>query len=180
MKKYLISALLFILLASSAWSFDGNRKGFVLGGGLGFAPTAKWEVDGASFISESASGFGLNLLIGYAWDAKNMIVYEGNVVGYKPSQLDVQLTQGFNGAAWYHYFGETGKSFFTTVGLGIYMFEADGYDSNDAGGGALLGVGYEFSRHWQAAAYFSGGKTSDPVFDYKHNSFSVLISGLAF
>ena len=180
MKNILIVCVLFILLASTAWSFDGNRKGFVLGGGLGFAATAKWEVDGLSIISESGSGIGLNLLIGFACDENNMIVYEGNVAGYKSDAVDVNLSQGFNGAAWYHYFGLPGKSMFTTVGLGFYVFEADGYDANDLGGAIMIGAGYEFARHWQIGAYFSAGKTSDPIFDYKHNHVNILISGVAF
>ncbi len=108
MKKHLIATFIIVLLASSAWSFDGNRKGFVLGGGLGFAPTAKWEIDGASIFSESAPGLGINLLIGYAWNENNMIVYEGNAVGYKPKITNTDLLQGFYGASWYHYFGSNG------------------------------------------------------------------------
>ncbi len=178
MKKFLIATCMVFLMASSSFSFDGNRNGFVLGGGLGFAPTAEVSLDGSSPDASSSSGFGLNLLIGYAWDENNMIVYEGNVAGYTINSID--LAQGFNGASWYHYFGLPGKSLFTTVGLGFYVFEADGFDANDPGGAFLLGAGYEFSPHWQVGAYFSSGKTTDPIFDYKHNHFNILISGIIF
>ena len=38
--------VLTLLVASSSFGFDGNRKGFVLGGGLGIAPTAGWSGTG--------------------------------------------------------------------------------------------------------------------------------------
>lgn len=176
MRKVLLVVSLVLLMMASGWSFDGNRKGFVLGGGLGLAPTAKFEIDNTSY-SHSKAGIGLNLIIGYAWDEMNMIVYEGNIAGYSESGVDV--TQGFNGASWYHYFGPQGKSFFTTVGLGAYVFSIDEYDA-DPGGAILLGGGYEFARHWQVSAYFSVGKTSDGPIDFNHNHFNILIGGVAF
>ena len=49
MKKVLLVTFIFCLLASSAMSFDGMRKGFVLGGGLGFSPTAEWKIDNSEY-----------------------------------------------------------------------------------------------------------------------------------
>ena len=88
MKKILVFLAAVLLLSTSSWAFNGVRKGFVLGGGLGFAPAAKWSVDDYYMgmqldTSETKAGVGLNLLVGYAWDEHNMIVYEGNVAGYK-------------------------------------------------------------------------------------------------
>ena len=180
MKKVLVALSLLVILVSSANSFDGKRKGFVLGGGLGFAPTAKWEVDGFSVVNETKAGIGINILIGYAWDEKNMIVYEANGVGYNSDLVDVAITQGFTGASWYHYFNEPGKTMFITGGLGLYFFEAEHYDANDYGGALMFGGGYEFAPHWQVGLYFSAGKTSDPIFDYNHNHLNLLISGIAF
>jgi len=171
MVKRLVVAgfLVSMVLVSSASAFDGLRKGFVLGGGLGLAPTASWDAD---IIDDSGTGFGLNLLIGYAWDEYNMIVYEGNIAGYK-SIADIRVSQGFNGASWYHYFGPQGKSFFTTAGLGFYVFDFDhdsyGSGSNDPGAGVLLGGGY-----------LSFGRTSDSFYDYNHTHISVLVSAVAF
>jgi hypothetical protein len=181
LKRLILVSMLLVLMISSAYSFDNNRKGFVLGGGVGFAPVAKWEVDNLTIIDDSNTGFGLNLVIGYAWDENNMIVYEGNVVGFK--SVSINIVQGFNGAAWYHYFGPTGKTFFSTAGLGVYIFDPEDLKQNDLGGAILLGGGYEFSPHWQVGAYLSAGKTKDPDFSaisYNHVNFSILISGVAF
>lgn len=182
MKRLVMIVLVAVLfMATTACAFDGLRKGFVLGGGLGLNVTAEYEVDIPGFyISEDGSGFGLHLVIGYAWDEQNMIVYEGNVTGWKSDLIGVDIAQGFNGASWYHYFGPSGKSFFTAAGLGFYVFNADTYEDNDPGFGLLLGGGYEFARHWQVAAYFSSGKTEDSGVDFDHTHLNILVSGIAF
>src|SRR5512140_61394 len=87
-----------VLIAGSAVAFDGQRKGLVLGGGLGFAPTAKISHHGES---ETNAGVAAHLVIGYAWDNENMIVYEGNVTTYSIDfgyGHDYTSSQGFNGA----------------------------------------------------------------------------------
>lgn len=182
----IITMLLAIFLVSTVAGFDGHRKGFVLGGGLGFAPVARWSVEedfiGRTVLSfhETKAGVGVNLLIGYAWDEKNMIVYEGNAVGFSSEAYDQTAAQGYNGGSWYHYFGPTGKSAFTVAGLGLYSFDVEHHDQHDPGFGMLLGGGYEFARHWQVGGYFSFGLTSADDLDYHHTSLSVLVSGVAF
>ncbi len=178
MKKLVILVIgLSLVLAVSASAFNGMRKGFVLGGGLGFAPQAKWEI---GTIKEEKSGMALNFIIGYGWDESNMIVYEGNVVGYSSDIPNQTFAQGFNGVSWYHYFGPGQKGAFTAVGLGAYVFDPGDFSDPDPGGGLLVGAGYQFSPHWQVGGYFSSGKTSEGIFDYDHTHFSILISTVAF
>ena len=179
-------ALLILLCATNVNAFDGQRKGFVLGGGLGIAPSVTWD-SGLPGFEESKAGLGLNIMLGYAWDERNMIVYEGNGAGFQSDFGNAQITQMFNGAAWYHYFGPKGKSFFTSVGVGVYQFMFEfqsgsftASGSNDVGGAILLGVGYEFSPHYQVAAYVSAGKTSEPGFEYDHSHVSVVFNAVAF
>jgi len=178
-----------MLLASSAMAFDGQRKGFVLGGGLGLAPAATWKADlnVTPELEDSGPGVGVQIVIGYAWDEHNMIVYEANAAGYNSTAYGVDFTayQGFNGASWYHYFGPKGKTVFTAAGLGVYSFRGEldynGADfENDPGGGVLGGVGYEFSPHWQVGAFVSAGRTTDAGIDFDHAHINVLISGVAF
>ena len=181
MRTFTLVPVLLLLLAGSTLAFDGQRRGFVLGGGLGIAIDSKYEVSsGVVRPKENGAGVGLNLIIGGAFDDKNMLVYEGNVTGWKSDTFDQNFTQGFNGAAWYHYYGHPGRSAFTTVGLGFYVFKAEHYEDNDPGLGILVGGGYEFSRHWQIGLYLSGGKTSSEGVDFDHSHISVLVSGIAF
>lgn len=171
-----------VVMVSSVSAFNGQRKGFVLGGGIGFAPLVKWSTEVGPFdYSESKAGVAVHLLIGYAWDEQNMIVYEGNATGYSDDEVfDEPVTQGFDGAAWYHYYGVAGKSSFTVVGLGLYAFDAGDYKANDPGLGIMLGAGYEFARHWQVGGYISVGRTTDSPLDFDHANMSVVISTVAF
>ncbi len=178
-KQILVCLFLIVLMSSTAFAFDGNRKGFVLGGGIGFSPQGKWTFDALDY-DESGAGLAFHFIIGGGLNERNLLVYEGNVMAYTSDLFDQTIAQGFNGASWYHYFGNLGRSFFTTVGLGFYVFDVDEFDSNDPGFGMLLGGGYEFARHWQAGAYFSFGKTSDAGFDFTHHHINFLISGFLF
>jgi len=185
MRKWALVAALVVLIAAPASAFDGYRKGFVLGGGLGIAPNASWSWDYEGGEDDNGAGVGLNLLIGYSWDEHNMIVYEGNVVAYSTLE-DLTASQGFNGISWYHYFGPAGRSFFTAVGIGAYVFQLteDKGDresaSTDPGPGVLIGGGYEFARHVQVGAYLSFGRTSEFGIDWEHTHASILVSAVAF
>ena len=181
MKSIRVSVLvvLVILMAGSVWSFDGMRKGFVLGGGLGVSPIARVSLGD---LDESKVGVGAHIVIGYAWDEFNMLVYESNVTAYEI--YSTSIGQGFGGASWYHYFGPQGKSFFTVAGLGFCYYKEEDIDANDAKGAYLIGAGYEFTRHVQVSMYFSGGKTSVDFFgsdiEFGHNHMSLVISAIAF
>ena len=180
--KSLIISILLVILVSSAWGFNGERKGFVLGGGLGFAPLIKTS---SGSNGNTKAGLGLNGLIGYAWDNHNMIVYEGNVSAFIKKDSNLTIAQGFNGAVWYRYFGSTGKSAYTTAGIGLYNYRVDETtDANDMGNdmglAILIGGGFEFARHWQVGAYFSLGKTSEGSTDYNHSNLNLIISTVAF
>ena len=140
-------------------------------------------------LDENKVGIGLNLLIGFAWVDQNMIVYEGNISAYQSDVFigDQFLSQGFNGAAWYHYYGPMGSTFFSVLGIGLFVFDLDEFDANDPGVGGLIGGGYEFSNHWQVGAYISAGQTSDELKDifigidnWSHVQVSALVSVVAF
>ena len=183
--RIVLAVLLTVALASSASAFDGKRKGFVLGGGLGVAPVAGWDDDHSG--EDFGPGLGIQFIIGYAWNGRNMIVYEGNVVGWesKVGSVSFNVVQGFNGVSWYHYYGPKGGTIFSVLGAGAYVLDWD-YPgsslsgSHDPGGGVLIGGGYEFSPHWQAGLYVSGGKTSAGYRSFKHVHVSALVSGVAF
>ncbi len=183
MKKSLLLLAILSVVCTSAWGFDGTRKGFVLGGGLGFAPAAKWS---AGPLDETKAGVGAQILIGYAWDEQNMIVYEGNIAVYNSDMLysiknnKNGIGQGFDGASYYHYFGPVGHSAFMTGGIGLYYFKVGDADANDPGGAIQIGGGYEFARHFQFGAYFSAGKTTLSGVDFNHSQFNILVSAIAF
>jgi hypothetical protein len=181
-KVFVMATVALVLLCGTSMAFNSERKGFVLGGGAGLAVESNFSADlpDPFEFKDNGVGFGLSFIIGGAFSEKDMLVYEGNVTGWNSDRIDASITQGFNGAAWYHYFGPAGRSPFTVGGVGLYLFSAEGYEDNDFGLGILVGGGYEFAKHWQVGGYFSFGKTSDPILDYNHHHISILVSGIAF
>ena len=204
--RTVVSRLIFVVIvltlltASSTSGFDGNRKGFVLGGGLGFAPTSGWsgkvfDLTSSQVIdtSEYRAGAGFNFLIGHGWDERNMIVFELNMSRWISELLAVQrssgqietrpsILQGFIGAVWYHYFGLPGRSLFTAVGFSQYRFIRIFSSSGEQrlGGGFMLGGGYEFARHFQLGAYLGLGSSTERYDTWLFNDFKILLSAVAF
>jgi len=180
----LFVTLLFVsITATSALPFDGQRKGFVLGGGLGFAPVMKWSADAASGeklygFDESKAGMAAHFVIGYAPSNSTMLVYLGNSTANNSTLLRRnQVVQGVNALGFYKYFGRSKRQFFATAAAGLY-----GFDASDAGMarsrfGWLIGFGNEFSRHWQVGLYFASGTTSA---DHAVNGMHLLHLSLIF
>jgi hypothetical protein len=180
----LIALLVILPITSSA--FDGERKGLAVGGGLGVAPVAQFSTKGNFGRS---TGLALQFVVGYAWSSHNLLALEVNGAFYANDQFnsssllseeDFLTSQGFEGAAWYHYFGTEGESLFTATGLGLYSFNRGRHYHSDRGAGYLIGGGFEFLPHFQIGLYFSGGRTFDAGHNFGHKHFSILISGVKF
>lgn len=193
MKKGIFFFLLLVTLVPSAFAFDGNRKGFVLGGGVGFSPYSKWSTDSPidRFLrdpikSESSNALGWHLGIGYGLDDRYMFLLEWNAAGWDSEFWNQTMFQDFVGISVYRYFGPPGKSVFYTLGAGIYGFEGekiifgDEELRTDRGFGFIFGGGYSFSKHWQVGAYCTVGKTSGGDSDFNLLHTNVLVSGFAF
>jgi len=201
MKQALIVfTLLLTVAAGSATAFDGKRKGFVIGVGLGYSPSVKTEVDAGTTSSAEGdflrvaegneAGLAGQFLIGLGLDEQNLIVYEGNMGYYYYEGLgfdgdDLQILQGFNAIVWYRYWGPVGSSFFTAAGAGLTYWDTNYSDVNTAELGFLLGAGYEFTPHLQLGAYLGRGNTSNTAFpplelQGTHTNLSILLTAVAF
>ncbi len=186
--RLVLAGLVAVVLTPTANSFDGIRRGVVVGAGLGVTANASWAADFETVpdVSGNSPGFGGAFLAGYAWDNQNMIVLEANGTNYSadiPTREDISVVQGFVGPAWYHYFGPTGTSVFTVVGVGAYIFqwehEAVGFsDENDPGPGLLIGGGYEFTDQLQVGISIGAGRTKESEAGTRldHTHINVLLS----
>lgn len=167
----ILIAAFIIVVAIDCFAFDGNRKGFVLGGGIGFTPYAHWSTDSPEWpyrqitAETSSDAVAAQFLIGYAFDSRNLVVFEWQGAMYT-SELesyfdeDVHPTHQFAGASWYHYYGGRGSSLFTGAGFGRAGYGDPDNIGTLVGWGYLLGAGYEFSKQVQVGAYFFGAQTS--------------------
>ncbi|MBK7141364.1 MAG: hypothetical protein IPH75_04705 [bacterium] len=190
MGRKLSNSLVFILLACttiscmsvSALAFDGKRKGFVLGGGIGFAPIAhqartgsqlsSWETDNYDFDSVvihatytpfydpiNRVSIAAQIEIGYGFDEHNILLYREQHAFY--SYFDVR-SQGMSSITWSHFYGESAGPLFSTVGIG-YFFVSNISSSESVGGlgdglALSIGIGYEFKRHFACELSFSQGR----------------------
>ncbi len=183
-----LAGLVALLCVARASAFDGNRAGFVVGGGVGFSPEARWENNDMAGFDDQGAGGAFGFLIGYGWNNNNLLVWDMDLAYVKGDVDGVasSILQGYGGPAWYRYFGAPGKAVILTVGLGLTRFMHCPDGGNDCylngGGGCLrIGVGYEFVRHFQAGVTVSNGISYDESgHDFDHTTLNVLVSGVAF
>jgi hypothetical protein len=182
-----MTAIIAILVLSTAThAFDGKRKGFVAGLGGGVAPVIHWSSDYLS-SDVNESGYGVNFLIGYAWNDKNIITYEGIAWLYELPQSSSEFSiYALDGARWYHYYGKQ-RRLFTSLGVGWFLGGDDGEDFEISGYGYTAGVGYEFLRQLQVGVYYIGAhksSNSSTVDDFKvetnHSVLAVLVTLVAY
>ena len=195
----LFSAAVLFALSVSVAAFDGQRKGLVLGAGIGLVPVAHWstEYQGRT-INENVTGMGEFLLVGYGWDQRNILALKAIMTLYDSELFDAGIVQGFGGLSWYHYFGKPGNSFFSIAGAGVSRmgetFEGihihinfDGFEddtpeapSTATGLAYLIGGGYEFLRHYQLSVFVVGGSPSQHGHHYGIYDVNLMLSAFAF
>jgi hypothetical protein len=134
----------FLILPSQLSAFDGQRKGFILGGGVGLGYLAGSEpVIGAARISPWSPA--ANFKIGYAPSNTLEISYTNAAAGIYEIYDDADSLFGVNAFALTKYFEPDKPGFFITGGIGwAYKIQSE----NDGGLGLIGGVGYELGRPW--------------------------------
>lgn len=173
-----------VLATCSVSAFDGDRQGFVAGGGLGFAPVADWSIGSFSSIGEKSSGVAVKAFVGYGYDDNFLIVLQRDGVFNKNRTIDnadENIFQGFTGVVLYYYFGEAGSSFFISSGVGVQDFrfldsDTDNYKSDF---GYHIGAGYEFYEHIQLSGSYTYGKTKT-TFKFNHQQLMFFLTYTVF
>jgi hypothetical protein len=176
--------LVLLLLTLSVSAFDGNRDGFVLGVGLGYAPVLRNTTDSTT---QDKSGLALNILIGHGWGGRNMIAYQIHGAVYKESSTSAFRTkytvvQGFSGPSYYRYVDVSGVTFYLNAGLGFQYYYRMNFDAfgSYTGFGALLGLGVEISRPYDMYVSLSHGKSNNSYGNKarKHTQLALTITGM--
>lgn len=158
-------------LSNSVQAFDGKRKGLILGVGGGYSPFTNstylsyhkeyynWFLPGDSGVqyvfyvptgaSRSDGGANFQIDVGFAFDEQNTIFLREQQVLISTSPA---ISQGTTAVCWSHYFGETGNTLFSTMGLGqasTFYYDTDDMSASVWDGlGLLIGIGYEFKKHF--------------------------------
>jgi len=167
-KKVLSVLVLFVLIAGSIHAFDGQRKGFVVGLGTGFAPLIKGVSLESDQDSDTRIGYSSGLVIGYAWNNRNMVLlqvsqglYEETLDVYYSGRVvyrdNIQFYQGFAGFVFRRYFSPEARSPYVTAGVGSEQWLPEDHLDEQDGTGFLIGGGYEFAKHFQLEGSYSFG-----------------------
>ncbi len=185
--KIIILFVFIVLSASQSFAFDGNRKGFTMGLGLGYAPYANPDLQNYP-DDYSFNGFGMNFMIGYNWNKKNLLVWEvQGAINVADSKKDDIGFLGINGILWYHYLKDTPKSFYSILVIGrTFSVSVREYtDSTSIGYGTrgtaiAIGGGYEFTKQLQLSTYYVRGKSSDYSIKATNNMIYMSVTLLAY
>lgn len=138
--------------ATSASAFDGNRKGFILGFGLG--PTYSHIQLPPQNLQSAASGIGVatDFRIGYG-PTEQLLLYYDNRVSWVSGLVfineDLKHThvEGCSGIGATYYFSRKSPSVFVSGGVGVSAVRRPFNSSSYGYGyGMSAGGGYEFGK----------------------------------
>jgi len=159
----LLISTLFAFASTSAQAFDGKRKGFQLGIGIG-AHTSdlayKNNFTPASIDSEQ--NIAASILVGYGF-SNRVVAYVGGKGGaVQINGNDASLAIGGIGASFY--LTEVSPSLYLTGLVGGASLAVDGEKDEDAdsGDGWLVGVGYELSDRLHLELSHARADLQDP------------------
>ena len=153
----LVIALLTFGLISDADAFDGNRRGFIIGLGLGVGVTSftysiKESGWGLTLDRERKLGLQTNFRIGYAPNEFFQIYFVNKVSYYgmeKNFNNHVSIAHGVSGLGLTIYLQPVAPSYFITGVIGLSTWSTLFENSPELyGEGFAFGFGYEFVRHW--------------------------------
>lgn len=176
MRKSAVVLVTLALCASVVPSaaFDGQRKGFVLGGGLGggAAHLKQTFSDGQDALEGERDAYGslvTDFRIGGAFNNQWMLYYDNQIWWFNTENAlgnSETFIFGIGLVGLSYYFKTESPSLYAVATIGIAQFgTSDNYsDSNSFG--ISGGLGYEFARHWSieaVAGYGAPEETSSGV-----------------
>lgn len=187
-------ACLTLCIATGASAFDGNRKGFILGGGLGLGLTSftqTLEFPDTSVTSDRENKFAVmtDFKIGYGATEQVLVYYTNKVSWFSLENVlgeNVIIVNGVGGVGMTYFFQPVAPSPYILGELGLSIWNAPFEEGSEAwyGFGLAVGAGYEFSRHYSVEVNLTWGKPGKEVGGVKASSnalsLMVTINALAY
>jgi len=162
MKKLYALAFIWLLAFSNLYAFDGERKGFILGGGIG-----------AGFLSNTESFNSLS-------NTDSRIVFLANgKIGYAPSNtLEIYST---GKQSWWGKSGKISRLLISAIAITVYFDNTTETVWFISGGFGLFGGGgYEFSSHWSLELNLLYSTITKEETDFNSIGVLVTVNFLAF
>ena len=185
MKKGCLIIFLIFVVTSNVFAWDGERKGFILGAGLGTGFVSHTQkANGYNSIDDGNIGFSINGKIGYALNNCLMIYNMGPGTFFKNIHIQDDkkrmITSGINGLGISYYFNENAPSPYIMGGIGISIWRAEFEPDIDdlEGTGIIIGGGYEYKSRFSIESHFTWAKASRKIsgIDYKAQFFTINIT----
>lgn len=150
-------AIAAVIVLSSNAAADDKRQGIVIGGGVGpgVASLSFPDADRQNYI-----GVATDITLGYGLSSQLLVYAMSRIVWF---DLDGQLTFSETAGLGVSYFlSDSAPSLFVAAGVGAAVFVQPGSDTdNQIGIGGLVGIGYEFKRHWLVEVDVAYNKPDD-------------------
>ena len=188
-------ATVLLIGAQAANAFDGNRKGFMFGFGVGPSVTSFTQtVTGTTMFDgtsdrENKFGLGTSFRIGGGLSDQFMLYYANNLACFGIENVlgdNVTIANGVGLVGVSYYFEPTTPSMYLLGVIGVSTWDAIFEEDSNAsvGFGIGGGLGWEFSPHWSLEALVEWGNPEDSEGDAKLEtsavSFMVLLVGMAY
>ncbi len=168
METALVKRFLFLCLfgsvllgfVTSAQAFNGERKGFVFGGGMGVGSAHTSRNNDADF-----AGLSLDAKLGYGLSHK-FIVYLSAKTLLVNDTMDKYFISNPAASASY-YFSDFGSSFYLSGGLGLRVISAQrwlGGSGDFTGPSGFLGAGYELGPGFSIEGFIIYSDITDADF----------------
>lgn len=154
-------------IASSAHAWDSQRKGFVLGAGLGGGLTSFSQTLGTDSTERmNHAAWGGGGILGYAPSNRLVVGFVGRNALFTIDNLlggESDIVSSTQTVAVSYFVKEAAPSPFVSGGIGVSSWGYSGSNDPWKGPGLLLGCGYEFRRHWYVEANIAVGKPKTTV-----------------
>ncbi|MFA6903756.1 MAG: hypothetical protein WC236_11815 [Gallionellaceae bacterium] len=152
--KYFKAAVLAATLMSgtTAFAFDDNREGFILGLGLGIHSLKNdYSLNGASYLTESKSGLATSFKIGAGITNQFALYFVRNASWFNTTYAsrEVHAVAGISGIGATYFLEPAAPSVYVlgAVGGGDYAIPLESTFTTRTGGAVMLGGGYEFDKN---------------------------------
>lgn len=172
---FFATVCLLVLANTNVFSFDGERNGFILGGGVGGGYLSNSFKYSSYSTNDNRGVFLTDFKIGYAPSNILEVYYVSKVSWW--GKTDINYALGLSALAVSYYTdNEKETGLFISGGLGLATlsapFDTDVESSN--GFGVFGGVGYEFAAHWNVELDVLYSTISENEADL--NSFGVRVT----
>jgi hypothetical protein len=190
-----LGLLLTIVLSGTVHAWDKQRKGFVLGLGIGLGSASYKQTLSGLYLNqiessrESKVAVFSNFEIGYAPTNQFVITYSNVVPWFSFTNAynnDITMISGVGGPVLTYYFRPEPPSFLIGGGFGIATWNAPFESDFDAWSsiGFSGRVGYEFGHNVNLTFHVLGGKPSKTVYGVKGEtstfSFGLTVNWLGY